>query len=83
MSKRHLLVVIFFQNTGLKELINSSPTSMQGIYDQAIAEKFEYDKILIIKELRKYGILTILSAPKDLTVNTINKYLEIKARGIL
>jgi len=83
LSKRHLVVVIFFQNTGLKELINTQPQNMQEIYDQAIAEKFEYDKILIVKELQKHGILTILSTPKELTVNTINTYLEIKARGIL
>ena len=56
---------------------------MQEIYDQAIAEKFEYDKFLIVKELQKHGILSILSTPKELTVSTINTYLEIKARGIL
>jgi hypothetical protein len=42
-----------------------------------------YEKKLIVNELRKYGIQTILSKPQDLTVNTINKYLEIKARGLL
>ena len=35
------------------------------------------------KELQKHGIQSVLTPPQDLTVNTINKYLEIKARGIL
>ncbi|NJW55561.1 DUF58 domain-containing protein, partial [Salinimicrobium sp. CDJ15-91] len=51
--------------------------------DQTIAEQFSYDKRLMAKELQKHGIQTILTKPEDLTVNTINKYLEIKKRGIL
>ncbi len=39
-----------------------------------------YDKKLIVKELTKHGIQSILSTPANLNVNTINKYLEIKAR---
>jgi len=33
--------------------------------------------------LNRNGIQTILTKPKDLSINTINKYLEIKAKGIL
>ena len=39
-----------------------------------------YDKKLIVKELTKNNIQSILSTPQNLTVNTINKYLELKAR---
>ncbi len=34
----------------------------------------------MVKELQQHGILTILTAPENLTVNTINKYLELKAK---
>ena len=37
----------------------------------------------MVKELQKHGIQSILTAPEELTINTINKYLEIKARGLL
>ena len=43
----------------------------------------DYEKKLMVKELERNGIQAVLTKPKDLTVNTINKYLEIKARGIL
>jgi hypothetical protein len=42
-----------------------------------------YEKKLIVAELQKYGIQSILTAPENLTVHTLNKYLEIKARGLL
>ena len=51
--------------------------------DQTIAQQFEFDKKVILRELQQRGIQAILTSPEDLTVNTINKYLEIKARGLL
>lgn len=82
-AKKHVLVVIFFENTELKTLSNSEAKNLSEIVDQTIAQQFELDKKLMVRELQQRGIQTILTAPEDLTVNTINKYLEIKARGIL
>lgn len=82
-AKSHLLVVVFFKNTELNEIIQKKPANVQEIYDQVIAEKFMQEKKLIVQELKKYGIYTLLTEPKDLTLDSINKYLEIKARGIL
>ncbi len=82
-AKSHLLVVVFFKNSELQTLIHKNPESMQEIYDEVIAEKFEFEKKLIIQELRKYGIYSVYTLPENLNVDVINKYLEIKARGIL
>jgi len=82
-SKQHLLVVIFFENTELTKFTNKKAETTHQIFEQTIAEKFVYEKKLIVNELRKYGIQTILTKPEDLTLNTINKYLEIKARGLI
>jgi len=82
-SASHLLVVVIFYNTELDELIYKQPEDLEEIYHQTIAEKLSFDKKLIIKELQRYGIQAILTKPQELTINTINKYLEIKARGAL
>jgi uncharacterized protein (DUF58 family) len=83
LAKDHLLVVIFFENTELRSFLDKQPESTQEIYYQTIAEKFSYEKKLIVKELEKYGIHAVYTAPQNLTVNTINKYLELKARGLI
>lgn len=83
LSKRHLVVVIFFENTELKSLIEDTPVTTEGIYQKAVAEKFSYEKRLIVQELRKHGIQSILTSPEKLTINTINKYLELKARNMI
>ncbi|MCG7281056.1 DUF58 domain-containing protein [Chryseobacterium taklimakanense] len=82
-AKNHLFVVVFFKNSELQKIIHSNPESMQEVYDEIIAEKFEFEKKLIIQELRKYGIYTVYTLPENLNLEVINKYLEIKARGIL
>ena len=79
-AKYHLLLVVFFENTELKKLSEQPADDVEGIYIKTIAEKFAYDKKLIVKELAKHGIQSILSAPQNLTINTINRYLEIKAK---
>ena len=79
-AKNHLLLVVFFENTGLKEVRQNAATDIEGVYVRTIAEKFAYEKRLIVKELSQHGIATILTAPENLTVQTVNKYLEIKAR---
>ena len=82
-AKSHLLVIIFFKNTELDSLINDKAQTVQQVYDKVIAEKFAFEKRLIVNELKKYGIYSILTTPENLTIDTINKYLEIKARGLL
>lgn len=79
-ARFHLLLVVFFENTELKALSEQPAANVEDIYIKTIAEKFAYDKKLIVKELAKYGIQSILSTPQNLTVNTINRYLELKAR---
>ncbi|WP_420575175.1 DUF58 domain-containing protein [Kordia sp.] len=82
-AKNHLLVVIFFKNTELDALIDDEATTIQEAYDKVIAEKFSFEKRLIVNELKKFGIYSILTTPENLTIDTINKYLEMKARGLV
>lgn len=79
-AKHHLLMVVFFENTELHKLSRLDAANVEEVYIKTIAEKFEYEKRLIVKELQKHGILAVLTAPEQLTINTVNKYLELKAR---
>jgi len=80
LASHHLLLVVFFENTELEKLTTSHATKVEDVYIKTIAEKFAFEKRLIAKELLKYGILSLLTSPQKLTVDTINKYLELKTR---
>ena len=80
MNRKHLLCVILFENTEVTELLHSPGDQLEDIYIKTIAGKFMYEKKMIVRELQKNGILAIYTTPAGLTVNVINKYLELKAK---
>jgi uncharacterized protein (DUF58 family) len=82
-NQQHLLVVVFFENTELASVSQMDTKNVKDIYFKTLSRKFALEKELIAYELRKYGIQSILTKPQDLSVNTINKYLEMKSRGML
>ncbi len=82
-NKSHVLLIVFFENTALRKLMDKPADTVQEIYHQSIAQKFDMEKRTIQKELFRHGIQSVLTRPENLTVDTINKYLEIKARGLL
>jgi uncharacterized protein (DUF58 family) len=79
-ARHHLLMVVFFENTELHQLSHLNAHSIEEVYIKTVAEKFEFEKRLIVKELQKHGILSVLTPPENLTINAVNKYLELKAR---
>jgi len=83
LAKHHLVVVIIFENTELHNLLNTKATNTSEIYSQTIAKKFDYEKMQITYELQKLGIQCVYTKPQQLTVNTLNKYLELKSRGLI
>jgi uncharacterized protein (DUF58 family) len=79
-SAHHLLMVVFFENTEVKKLLDVDAVNIEQVFTKTIAEKFSFEKKKIVKELNNNGILTLLTAPEDLTINAVNRYLELKMR---
>ncbi|NOQ74668.1 MAG: DUF58 domain-containing protein [Crocinitomix sp.] len=82
-NQKHVLCVIFFENTEVAKAAQMEPVFVRDIYFKTFAEKYGMDKKKIALELRKNGVQTVLTTPEKLTVDTINKYLELKARGVI
>ena len=82
-NRFHLLVVIIFENTEVKDFVNQIVSDTEGIYFQTVARKFLNEKEQMVQILKQYGIQSILTKPEDLSVNTINKYLGLKSRGLI
>jgi uncharacterized protein (DUF58 family) len=83
LARAHLVAVVIFKNTELDELLALPDRDTMDVYVKTITSKLIYEKQIIAKELESHGILTILTRPQDLSVNVLNKYLEIKARALL
>jgi uncharacterized protein (DUF58 family) len=83
LADQHLLVVIFFENTELTEKSSSNIETVEDIYRQVTAENYMLTKIQLVQQLKQFGIMSILTKPEQLTVASINKYLELKSRGMI
>ena len=80
LNRCHRLLVVFFEDNEVKAYIKTRPTSDEAYYRHVIAEKYANEQRLIVSTLKQHGILSLLTAPENLSVNVINKYLEIKNR---
>ncbi len=83
LARTHLVVVVFFENVGLRELQEAPAETVEQVYVKTVVEKLSWEKREIVRELNRHGIQALLTTPDALTVDTINRYLEIKSRGVL
>lgn len=79
-AKKHLLIVILFENTELEEASNMKCETKSDIYLKTFASRTMVEKEEIQRQLNINGIQTVLTKPEDLSIHVINKYLELKSK---
>lgn len=82
-AKMHLLVVVFFENTQILDFAQKPALTTEDIYYKTIAQRFADEKHRMVQELTQYGIQSLLTRPEALSVDSLNKYLELKARNMI
>ncbi len=82
-NRYHRLLVVFFEDVELGEFTRTPMHSMEELYQHVVGEKLLYERRLIASTLMQNGIHSLLTSPEQLTVNAINKYLEMKSRQLL
>lgn len=83
LASSHVVLVVFFQDDEMIKLVDKKPTTTEDYYVHVSAANIEYEKRMIVKNLRRYGIQSILTRPENLTVDVINKYLDLKAKRVI
>ena len=83
LNKRHRLLVVFFDDIELSEFANSPKRTEEDYYQHVIAEKLIYERRLIQSTLRQNGIYSVITNPKAISADVINKYMEMKSRHLL
>ncbi|WP_421751621.1 DUF58 domain-containing protein [Croceimicrobium sp.] len=82
-NRSHRLLLIFFLNEEVEDISMGEANSLQEVYRKALAEDFVLEKRRIAHALQREGIQTLLTRPEDLNIKALNKYLEIKQRGLI
>ena len=83
LASSHVVLVVFFKDKELRQMAEKDPIQKEDYFNQAIMQSFEFEKKMIVRNLQRYGIQSILTEPENLTVNVINKYIDLKARNVI
>ena len=83
LNQRHRLLVVFFEDVELRDYMASPIQGVEDCYQHVIAGKLAYERRLIINTLKQNGIFGLLSSPQNLSVDVINRYVEMKSRHLL
>ena len=82
LNSRHRLLVVFFEDKELKDYASARPGSTEDYHRHVIACQALHEQRSIVTTLKHNGILSLLTTPEHLSVDIINKYLDIKSRQI-
>ena len=77
-NARHRLLVVFFVDNELSGFMREKPVTTEDYYQHVIVEKMLHEQRLIVSRLRQQGILGMLTTPQNLSVDVVNRYLELK-----
>lgn len=80
-ARTHRLVVVLFENTGIRDLLAMRAERLEDVYVKTVAEGLAMEKREIARTLERHGIGALLTRPETLTVDAVNRYLQIKAQG--
>jgi uncharacterized protein (DUF58 family) len=83
LNQKHLLMMVVFKNTELEDFVLEKPETIREAYLHTVARSAMYDKTQIIQTLRQIGIQVTYVEPEGLSLGVINKYLELKSRGLI
>ncbi|RYU96836.1 DUF58 domain-containing protein [Emticicia agri] len=82
-AQYHLVLVVFFENSEIVAFVNQPANNLREIYSNTIGKHFLSQNQLILKELVKSGIQGLITQPHLLSIEAINKYLQIKRKQMI
>jgi uncharacterized protein (DUF58 family) len=83
MNKLHLLVVVFFTNAEIENYAYEPSQNLEEVYSRMVARQMVADKRQMSIELANHGIQSVVCQPSELSISVLNRYLELKAKGMI
>lgn len=80
LNKRHRVLLVFFIDNEKQQFLKTKAHTAEEYYQHVIVEKMMNEQHLIVSQLRRHGIQSLLTTPQNLSADVVNRYLEMKAR---
>ncbi len=83
LRQRHLVLCITLKDTELARLADEMPDTVEDVYQKAVAGQLLLEQQGTLRKLQQNGVLVLDSTPENLSVATVNRYLELKGRNLI
>lgn len=83
LTKKHLVLFVALRDAGLDGLVDARPSEIDDLHRAVTAHELQRDRQLVLKRLQRAGALLVDAAPEKLSVELLNRYLEIKRREMI
>ena len=83
LRRHHSAMCVAISNRDVAELAGQVPQSMNDLYEKAMAQKMLSQRAAVFENLRRQGVGILDVDASQLTIATVNRYLELKARGAI
>jgi uncharacterized protein (DUF58 family) len=80
---RHLPLIVTIADSNLRALVRMRPATPADVYQQSVAEEILRQREEALSHIRQLGGLALDVPAGNLSFELVNKYLEVKERGLL
>lgn len=81
--RKHLVVCVALSDYELPSIVDSAPRKATDLYTQTVAAGIMRERKRALSQLASLGVVTVDATPADLTVASVNKYLQLKREARL
>ena len=82
LAKRHLVIFVSLRDPELLRLAACTPASPIELNRAVVATDLVRDRDIVLQRLRRLGIFCIDAKPEEISVQLLNRYLDVKRRGL-
>ncbi len=83
LAKRHVPLCMTVKDTGIVELLRTDPPGPEEAFSHAVAGELLGEREQMKHRIAQDGVQVVDVHPEELSLAAVNRYLDIKARGIL
>jgi uncharacterized protein (DUF58 family) len=83
LARRQKVVFVTLRDPGLDELVKARPGALADLYRSVVAEDFVREREIVIRRLRRLGIHCVDASPKEVSMQLLNRYMDIKRRELV
>lgn len=82
-AARHVVIAVTLRNPDLEAAATLRPDSDAGVYRRAAAEELLQARANALHAMQRAGVLVADARPRDAVPAVVNRYLDVKRRGLL